>query len=210
MKKIKTTLVIVIILFSNICFSQNEINIGVNVGATLSEFRGNELIDKSNPNISFLLGVSFEYFLNENLSLKSNLNYERKSFSNKSNFTDEFGLPISKIKVNSNYDYLVLPVLIKYVISNSNNLFINGGPFIGYLLNTKSTSKEYSSENFTHLNKKIDIGLSFGVGKKIYNNINIELRGNLGLLNTSNVEVFRDGTIKTNSLSLILNWDFEI
>jgi hypothetical protein len=40
--------------------------------------------------------------------------------------------------------------------------------------------------------------------------LKLELRENLGLVNTSDVEVYNDGTIKTNSINLILNWSFNL
>ena len=212
MKKSTLILLVVGILFTTACLSQNEMRVGLNTGGTLSKFRGNELIKQADPNIGFLIGISFEVYFSEKLSLKTNLNYERKSFSYKTNEIDEIGLPINDFKVKTNFDYLMLPMLIKYEINSSKRFFASGGPFLGYLLSNKFKAKGFPDNNSTSLNKKIDIGLSFGIGKKIElddkNDLSIELRDNFGLINISDVEVFRDGTIKTNSLNLILTWDF--
>ncbi len=214
MKKNEIALFIVGILFTSLIYAQNEIGFGVNVGGTYSKFRGNKLIESADAKIDFLIGVSFEYYLKENLSIKTNLNYERKSYTNKSFGIDEFGLTINEVKITTNFDYISLPILIKYKLGNSNQFFVNGGPFLGYLLNNKSKASGYPDDETISLNKKLDIGLSFGIGKKFNlndkNNLNIEIRENLGLINISDVEVIDNGTIKTNSLNLILTWGFEI
>ena len=95
------------------------------------------------------------------------------------------------------------------------DFYVNGGVFLGYLLNSKLTSKKFNdSTNTTDMNKKIDAGLVFGFGKVFRlndkNELKLEIRENLGLVNTSDVDVYNDGTIKTNSLNLILNWNFNL
>ncbi len=67
-----------------------------------------------------------------------------------------------------------------------------------------------SSMSTSDLNKKIDLGLSFGLGKTIKfnekNEIFIEIRENLGLINTNKYGVWGDGNVKTNSLNLIIGY----
>ena len=209
--KAKTILFLLALIFTSSIYSQ--IKIGVNAGATYSKpYEGYESFDAG---IGFLIGASFEYYLNENLSLKTNLNYERKSFDDSFPETDEFGNLTGQIKVTTNFDYLTIPIMAKYEFGNSKNFFVNGGPFLGFLLSLENkviTSTRQTT--FTTLTKKIDVGLSFGIGTKIYINdksdLNIELRENLGLLNLSDDEVYEGGNLKTNSLNLILNWSFDI
>jgi hypothetical protein len=214
MKKRKTVLFIIGILLASMVYSQNETKIGVNFGGTYSKFRGNSLIENADPKMDFLIGASFEYYIKENLSLKTGLNYERKGFTNKSFGFEEFEFSSNKIKVTTNFNYLILPILIKYELGNLKQFFVEGGVFLGYLLNTKTKASGYPTDDSTSLNKKLDVGLSFGIGKKFNlndeSNLNIEIRENLGLINISDVEVIDNGTIKTNSLNLILTWDFEI
>ncbi len=214
MRKRKIALFIIGMLLTSIIYAQNEIRIGVNTGGTYSKFYGNNLIENADAKIDFLIGVSFEYYIKENLSLKTNLNYERKSFTNKSFGVEEFDFSINEVKITTSFNYLTLPILIKYELGNSKQFFVDGGVFIGYLLNNKSKANGFPESDSTSLNKKLDGGLSFGIGKKFNlndkSNLNIEIRENLGLINISDVEVFDNGTIKTNSLNLILTWDFEI
>ena len=209
--KAKTILFLLALIFTSSIYSQ--IKIGVNAGATYSKpYEGYMGFDAG---IDFLIGASFEYYLNENLLLKTNLNYERTSFGDSSPFTDNRGILIGQVKVTTNFDYLTIPIMAKYEFGNSKNFFVNGGPFLGFLLSLENkviTSTRQTT--FTTLTKKIDVGLSFGIGTKIYINdksdLNIELRENLGLLNLSDDEVYEGGNLKTNSLNLILNWSFDI
>lgn len=212
MKK-KTLLFVIGLLLTSTIFAQNEIRIGLNTGATLFNFRGNSVVENSDSKIGFLAGISFEYYMNENISIKTNLNYERKSLSQSGGYYDENGIFI-EMEANIHYDYLTLPILFKYEFGNTNNFYVNGGPFLGLLLNAKIKGDNSPSDDITSLNKKIDGGLSLGIGTKFQLNskniLSIELRDNYGLLNISEVSVLDNGTIKTNSLNLILSWDFEL
>ena len=210
----KTILFLLALIFTSSIYSQ--IKIGLNAGATYSKpYEGYMGFDAG---IDFLIGASFEYYLNENLLLKTNLNYERKSFGDSFPFTDNRGMLIGQIKATTNFDYLTIPIMAKYEFGNSKKFFVNGGPFLGFLLSikTKGKSKVLNLNSSTNIEglKKINVGLSFGIGMKVYSNdksdLNIELRENLGLLNISDNEVYEGGNLKTNSLNLILNWSFGI
>jgi hypothetical protein len=211
----KTILFLLALIFTSSIYSQ--IKIGLNAGATYSKLYGKNVYDSPGYK-GFLIGASFEYYLNESLSLKTNLNYERKSFGDSFPFTDNRGMLIGQIKVTTNFDYLTIPIMAKYEFGNSKKFFVNGGPFLGFLLSTKNKGKSKvlnlnSSTNIEGL-KKINVGLSFGIGMKVYSNdksdLNIELRENLGLLNIDNGDYGNENIIKTNYLNLILNWSFGI
>jgi hypothetical protein len=209
----KTILFLLALIFTSSIYSQ--IKIGLNAGATYSKpYEGYMGFDAG---IDFLIGASFEYYLNENLLLKTNLNYERTLLFDDISLTDKFGIIIGQVELTSNFDYLNIPIMAKYEFGNSKKFFVNGGPFLGFLLREENKADVSSVGQITTIdliNKKIDVGLSFGIGTKIYINdksdLNIELRENLGLLNISDNEVYEGGNLKTNSLNLILNWSFGI
>ena len=227
----KLFLSITFLLIATLNYSQNsKIKFGIQAGLNYSNFRGYEIPVQINPLYSespafaFLGGLNFEYQIKEKLSIKVELNYERKSqkadnyieiqnqlfdpvFSNESyNFTSK-----------KNYDYLVLPIMLKYNFSDKNSFYVNGGPFIGFLLKSNLTNdlKKIDGLNndpveTTNLNNMTDFGLSIGLGKTIEinekNSIFIEIRENLGLTNTSKNKVWGDGEVKTNSLNLIIGY----
>jgi hypothetical protein len=108
--------------------------------------------------------------------------------------------------------------LLKYNFSDDKSFYINGGPYLGYLL--KSGLKSNSNipglinenDEDTKNKKSIDFGFSAGIGKEFKLNgitqIYIELRENLGLTNISDTPVINDGSIKTNSLNLLVGYTF--
>ena len=225
----KKTLLIITLLFSLFTFSQNsKIKFGFQAGLNYSNFRGynipstfNQVYSES-PAFAYLGGINVEYKIKDRLSLKFELNYERKSqkadnnIEIRENFDD---LPQTyKFTSKKNYDYLIIPVLLKYNFTAQNSFYVNGGPFLGYLLKSQITNNlnvpNFNSDDLdtTKDNKKVDFGLSFGLGKIIdLNNnkaINIELRENLGLSNTSNIDVWNGGNVKTNSVNLIVGLIF--
>ena len=199
--KIKFTLSILLaFVVSSHLFGQDKFKLGVSAGATYSDIRGDLLTDQFEYDFGFLFGLSVERSLSDKVSLISNLNFERKKFENESPLFSS-GSPIGLVR-HVVRDYLTLPVMANAKFGKSKVLFVNGGVFIGYLLNAKFTSSDTDrKENVTHQINRTDGGLSIGFGLALpledTNKLNIELRDNIGL--TGRYE-------KTNSISLIVGW----
>lgn len=218
MKKTVYALLVSIFFISN-NFAQSKLKLGVNGGLTYSSFRGNPQIETLDAGFDFLVGVSFEYQLKERLSLVSNINYDRKTA------TDNPYIQIienpddpsfyGKVKIKFRNQYLSLPILLKYKFGTNNSFFINGGPFLSYLLKSELTNNyDDTSSDQTDNFKTLDYGLTFGFGKtfKLKNNneLSIEIRENLGLSEINDVTVVDNGFIKTNSINLICNYSFNL
>lgn len=223
MKKLLLSISFLLISFLN--YSQNsKIKFGVQSGLNYSDFRGYEIpvtpLYSESPAFAFLGGINFEYLINEKWSLKLELNYERKSQKADNTleiFDNNGSSKVYNFTSKKNYDYMVLPIMMKYSFSNKNSFYINGGPFIGYLLKSNITNDLENIDGFnrgsfetTKYNNKTDFGLSIGLGKnfeiKEKNSIFIEIRENLGLSNTSKNAGMENGTVKTNSLNLIIGY----
>lgn len=222
----KLLLSILFLLTSFLNYSQDsKIKYGIQAGLNYSDLRGYDIPDgldffySDSPAFAFLGGINFEYEIKEKLSLKLELNYERKSQKADNNIGMMYaGEPTVSYNFTSkkNYDYLVLPIMVKYCFSDENSFYVNGGPFIGYLLKSNLTNDleidggNNDSVETTNLNNKTDFGLSIGLGKTIEinerNSIFIEIRENLGLTNTSKNKVWGNGEVKTNSLNLIVGY----
>ena len=216
MKKLLFT-ICVVALVSNSILAQSKIRFGVNGGMTYSSFRGNEAAEELDAGFDFLVGVSVEYPLKNKLSLLANLSYDSKTAAGTpSGFIPSPEDPASgNINAEANYQYITLPIVLKYKIGAKQSFYADAGLFVGYLLKSQTHEDYYNtSDDTTSLNKKIDAGLVLGFGKsfKLKNNqeITIELRENLGLLNTSKVNVSGGNSVKTNSLNLILSYSFDI
>lgn len=225
----KKNLLIFALFTTLFTYSQNsKLKFGFQTGLNYSSYRGYTIptsiypVYSESPSLAYLGGVTMEYKIKEKLSLRVELNYERKS--QKGNNTIEIRLSIDdpsqvyNFETKRNYDYLVLPLLLKYCFTDQNTFYLNGGPFVGYLVQSKLTNNldatGFNSPDSitTQDNKRTDFGLSFGVGKKFeFSNtmtFNLEIRDNLGLTNTSKIGVWNGGTVKTNSLNLMVGLAF--
>lgn len=228
MKKLLLSIALLLIASTN--YSQiSKIKFGIQTGLNYSSFRGYDIPDDlsliltESPAFAFLGGISFEYQIKEKLSFKLELNYERKSQKTKADIeiisnNPELFPGADEYKTKKNNNYLVVPLMIKYSFGNKESFFVNGGPYIGYLLKSNleehlyanGTLQESQTTETTTNNKKTDLGLSIGLGKTIKINekssIFVEIRENLGLTNTSKNKVWGNGEIKTNSLNLIVGY----
>ena len=64
----KLFFVIIFICFPLLLVAQDKIKFGVNCGLNYASLRGNDLAEDLNPGISYLVGVSAEYFLKEKIA----------------------------------------------------------------------------------------------------------------------------------------------
>src|SRR5690606_7809056 len=222
----KKLVVITIVSFTTLVFSQEKTKFGVHTGVNYSNFRGYEVpegfddVYSESPAFGFLIGVGVEYQLSNKLSLKVELNYERKNqqADNVINLTS-FDGPTETYKFTSKktHNYLVLPILLKYKFAENNGFYINGGTFVGYLQNSKLSNDANipdmpnSDIDTTNSHKKIDFGFLAGVGKEFDINkgtVTIEIRNSLGLIDTAKHEMWNGGSLKTNSLALMVGYNF--
>lgn len=214
MTKIKFLLITLGLIFSIKLSAQNNFKFGINGGINYPDIRGNQYAKYNNFKVGFLFGVSLDYYLKENLSLRANINYERKikklQLTYFSNEAEESGTE----NFREIFDYINVPLLIKYEFGNS-KFFVNGGPFINYLLNNEiEPNYPNNDSDLVTEKKKIDLGLSAGIGTKISlnekNDLSIEIRNDFGIIDTGGVPRQVQGTVKTNTIKLILGWNIGI
>lgn len=191
--------------------AQNDFKIGINTGINYPDIRGHEYAIYNNFKVGYLFGVTFDYYLKENLSLKANINYERKikklQLTYFNNEAEETGIE----NFREIYEYINVPILLKYEFGNS-KFFANGGPFLNYLLDNK-IEPDYPNDDSDVVTeqKNIDFGLSIGIGTNISlnekNDLTLEIRDDFGIIDTGDVPKHVDGTVKTNTIKLILGWN---
>lgn len=178
---------------------------GVKTGITLN----NSSIDadpiEQKTKVGFLLGVTVDYALTNNLYLQSGLSLLTRGAKVESDISIESYNVSGELKVNQ--IYLQLPITAAYKLPVTDNLKVvfNAGPYIAYGIGGKSklkanidipilelnSSEEYDTFGDDAL-KRFDFGLTAGIGaefKKIYLGANYDL----GLINIIN----RSKTIET-------------
>jgi hypothetical protein len=186
----------------------NKFEFGVEASPSFTFLKGSDFIEKFyNGTLGYSGGISFQYNFGKRVALRTNIAYERKGGANYGGFTDNYGATIGNSSLNYIFDYLTLPVLVRFSFGNKVKYFINGGPYLGYLLSQTFVIK---GDNFKTVNidntsnyNSLDAGISLGTGlqypihEKLY--FSSEIRGNLGLLST-----LPRGDIKVNSVNLLL------
>lgn len=199
-------------LISNAGFAQSKVRYGINGALTYSSFSGNPQIEDFNAGFDFLAGFTFEYQIKDRLSLVAAINYDRKSAS-ESLYTEIIENPddpgfYGDIKITFRNQFISLPILVKYDFGPQNSFYINGGPFVSYVLKSE-LSNDYDNATIEGSIKGLDYGLVFGFGKtfklKSTNEITVEIRENLGLADIS----AGNRAIKTNSLNLVCGYSFD-
>lgn len=218
--KLSTTF---LILLSIQTFSQESNNgrfkIGLNLGVNQSDLKESALEDYDKV-ISYSFGISSEYKISKKFSLFFNINYDNKVMKLEdfrvTNFNNnETYLVDNKIIFN----YLNLPVNIRYHFGKSNKLFADSGVFYNHFLNVKNkTTRNDTGEEinvFIDPNvKKHDYGILIGLGYIFHLNekncLSILLRDEFGIPNIMDYPNNPNVNIKTNTIKLILNWQFII
>lgn len=185
----------------------NKFELGAEASPSITFLKGSSFIEKMyDPTLGFSGGISFQYNIRKKIGLRTSLAYERKGGINRSSilYKGEF---FENASLNFNFDYLTLPILIRFSFGKKIKYFVNSGPYFGYLLSqtfvTKGDNFNTFTNDYTATTNKFDVGISFGTGlqypikEKLI--LSSEIRGNLGLYNT-----IPSGDTKVNSVNLLL------
>lgn len=211
--KLKYPFLFLFIFTIHTTISQN-IRIGIEGGPSISSIRGNEIVEENESLISFEVGGSIEYFFSESLSLKSGFIFEKKGYETESVIDNYGGIPHDSYQVKATYNYLTIPLFVKYQFGNKLKIFFNGGSYLSYLLSSKSKVRSFGSSDHSELNNSLDLGISLGTGVLFplseEFDLSFEFRDNLGLINISKADIINNGSLKTNSLNFLLGVNLKI
>lgn len=194
----KTVLSIIALFVMNMMFSQ-EISFGVkaglNYGATLTSDSGYNDLFKPAAKVQF--GVFADFDLSESFGLQTGLDYFGSGFQGKGEAVDytPLGSPIAfpvNNEVKGKLAYLQVPLVGKYYVME--NLSIEAGPYVGFLLSAKYDGKStlthplagdivttYDNEDVKDEYNSTDFGLKLGLGYKLESGLLFNLGYNLGL-----------------------------
>jgi len=193
----------------------NKLNMGIEGGPSsifLIENNSNSTPLKTKPNnIGYSGGLFLQYKVNNLLTIRTSISYERKG--NKETF-DSLSYTgstiISTIQKNTNLDYLIMPILVRANFGRQIQFFINGGPYLAYLIKQATVIKlnNVPKQEFNlQYGFKFDYGISTGMGLSFPINeqfsASLEVRNNLGLRNLDNYE-----RSKTNSTNILLGLNY--
>jgi hypothetical protein len=195
-------------------FGQDKINVGIEGGGGFRYFRGNSIVDKENSILGYSGGLIFQYNFSKIFSFKTGITYDRKGWGQNVTITNNSGMFLYKTIAKLNYDYLIVPLLVKASFGNKIKYFVNVGPYIGYGVNNnffisgEGFRPDENGDNKFDQTLKYDLGISSGLGIQYPINdkirISIEIRNNYGMLNINKRKYSSIYSFYTSSTNLLL------
>lgn len=199
-----------------------KVELGVTAGPSVATLYGNnDVEDALDARLGFVAGGTFQYNFNPTLGLHTGLLFERKGGYDRDEYTFLGTEYVTRTTVN--FDYLTLPVLLRanFLPEGGPRLFVNVGPYFGFLLHQSTIIRTTNDDGDKEVNKTVntdsykafDIGLSAGLGVRIpvatNMGLGIEVRDNVGLYNFSESDADED-RLKNNSLVFLVSLNFAI
>lgn len=218
----KTILALAAFTITTAAFAQtNRVDIGIEGGPTVATMFGNKVLtDYNNPRPLYTGGLFIRYNLPRFLSFQTGAYFERKGATGKVGMTNLVGEPIGTARVNTNFDYIVLPLLLRGTMGNNFRLFVEAGGYYGLLLD-KSQWIRNRSDGGTDVEsaymgdfKNYDIGVVAGAGAEVLAGSNMSfsftVRNNIGLVNISTLPIANDGTIQHFSTNFLFGMAYKL
>ena len=192
-KKVLLVLVVAVLTAS---YAQAQFNFGVRAGVGLTNVYQREDGEMKGLDWKpgFHLGIVSEYALLDGLFLQPGISFSRQGMKTE--------MSISKNSANFTWDlnYIQVPINIQ-IRNNSNKLYIQAGPYLGYGINGKLKISAVSGGTSESVTEKItfggkgtkvsdfnafDFGLGVGTGFR-FGNLQTGLEINYGLVNITPV-----------------------
>ncbi len=191
-----------------------EVKYGIKVGVNVAQWGGDakstikDIVDlagvlSTEANVGFHVGPFMNIAVNDQLSFETALMISKKGYKIRGKLTEEDGALLSLLNLNVSVTqdsyYLDLPVVVKYNVTGGLSIF--GGPQFSYLVSNDLDLKA-GILGFNVINKqldinenfrKMDVGLSAGVGYDFENGMNISASYDWGLTSldkNSNFDAF--------------------
>lgn len=209
----KKLLLIVFMFGTVLVFGQTKgFSVGLEAGPSLRLVKGNKIINSiSDPALGFSGGMMLQYRFTRLVAIRTGVSFERKGYKVDGTRTDTNGVPIEGgVTIYSNFDYIVLPLLVNFSFGERVRLFVNIGAYTGYLVKQSEVIKPdgiFPATDNTPFFKEFDYGLVSGVGSEIplkeNLSLTLEIRNNLGLTPINDYEIYNDEDLKLNSTAFL-------
>ena len=131
----KTVLISILVLITTLTYSQKQL-VGISGGIVFSNIKMNsDFFTKRTFKTDWASNINYERFFTERISIETGLQYERKGFIDYFSYLDENGNEIRKGQIISQYEYLSIPIGIKYSIGKKFKTFGEIGIIPSYFIN---------------------------------------------------------------------------
>jgi len=201
---VKVIVVMVICLTGFNTYAQFGVKAGLGVSSwTLKDRDVNAGQELFNAGFAFHTGFGFEIELGDNVSLEPALMFSQKTFSIESTNTTNF----AKIKTS----FIEMPFNAKVYVADlgdSARLYALGGGYIAYMFSGTSNGNKLDIGNkSTDTYRSLDGGLNIGFGAKLFDALNVDLSGGIGIANLSSNQT--NGLVsKINVVRLTMTYQF--
>jgi len=165
--------IIILILISTFnAFAFGQFNaITPKAGITFSKAR-NFIFDKEYFKPGFLIGAAVDYKLSSKLVIQPEIIFEQKGTSQKEEGVDHNGHPIGTVKMYYTWNYIGIPITLKYKPFTRNQIYFLSGGYANFLLGEtrrlqySESGVDYDEKESTNVSGygKWDIGLLVGTG----------------------------------------------
>jgi hypothetical protein len=158
----------------------------------------------------YSIGLDYGFQFKNNLKIGGNVLFSQTGFKDPLIFTDEFGNPIDRDPVYTNflYDYLSIPLKLGYEYGNKGFVYGNVGIVTSLLLKSTTTAPVFD-ENFNEIGRNesdvtnnvspIELGglVEIGFGYTFFGKLGLYVEGNFhhGFTTVSSNEYFLGKTI---------------
>lgn len=149
---------------------EEGIKFGFKAGINASNFNGD--VEDNAMRYGLHIGLLSEIIINDKISIQPELLYSAQGFKNET--------PGSFSK--SKFDYILLPVLIKYYAIEK--LSIEAGPQVGFLVN--SINRDNNGNVDIDDQSVVDFGVNLGLGYELSGGFFVQGRYNFGITNVNN------------------------
>ncbi|WP_418263611.1 porin family protein [Flavobacterium faecale] len=191
MKKI---IVAFVFVFVSAVVQGQEVRFGLKGGTNVSLF-GN----KVDPKLGFQLGLFSKIKLADQWYVQPEALYLEQSVKRDNFSVGLFTFDRATMKLSSIY----VPVVFRYYPLN--DLFLESGPQVGFLVKTKATAEYQGNSGEIDVDdefKKVDFGFNFGTGYDISERFSLNIRYYVGLTKMSDSDYVRDFYNRNSILSL--------
>lgn len=193
MKKTKRIVLTSLAVFAFGVMNAQNVKFGVKAGINVSTLNGEKNVS---PKLGLAIGGFAELKLSEKFSLQPEVQYS--SVGAESDASNDM----------ISMSYIYVPVMAKYYVANKFSL--EAGPQIGFLTSAKyvQIDKQVQTMNAKDLFKSTDLGLNFGAGYDINDNIQLSVRYSAGLSDVYRDEFGLLNDVKNSNLALNFAYKF--
>lgn len=143
---------------------QESNRVYMELGPSLSWIYGNQAATSLDPLAGFNFGLGYTKPLFGALYTHTGLYVTRKGFRFTGQLFDNLGQPIGLADETGLFDYLIVPYLLRYEAGDRVRLYIEAGPYAGFLYRAESKMFNEPPMDITSSFKRYDVGASAGVG----------------------------------------------